>query len=166
MELKAEFKALYISAFSDDGEFCEPLFEYCYEEIEYTLLCGKVASMLFSLPCEIAEINARYIFAAATDKEFRGRGYMSRLLEKVKAKNELLFLRPATKELISFYKKLGFKEITAALSGEDIPVLKPKGSFLKLAEKTEPDSEKEYPFMYYSKNGLKFDKIKFEYSMD
>ena len=165
MDYVSKCKEIYLSAFSDDGEFCQKLFEKCRENIEYLKDGENIASYLFLLPCKIGGEKAKYIFAAATKKEFQGKGYMSRLLEKVKEENKLLFLRPATKELIGFYERFGFKEITATAKG-DAPVLEPDDSFLEFAKITESDSETEYPFMYLSSNGLSFDKIHFEYSMD
>ncbi len=165
MDYISECKEIYLSAFEDDGAFCNSLFEICKDNIEYIDEDGKVVSFLFSLPCEIEGKKAKYIFAAATKKEQRGNGYMSGLLERVKEKENLLFLRPATEKLIEFYKKAGFTEITASATHNDLPCLKPKDSFLQLANKTERDIENEYPFMCFGKE-LEFDKIFFEYSMD
>ncbi len=161
-----ECRKIYLSAFSDDGFFCDNLFEICTDDIVYIEEKGEAVSYLFLLPCEIEGERAKYIFAAATKKEMQGKGYMSRLLDEVKQKEQLLFLRPATKELIEFYKKAGFKEISATAKIETLPQLKPIDSFLSLSKKTEPDEVDEFPFMYYSKNNLEFKEIFFEYSMD
>ena len=79
---------------------------------------GKTVSMLFTLPCELnfegKKQKLYYVYAAATDKEYRGMGYMSALIKEVtKVSDAPLFLKPATESLQSFYQKLGFEKINA-----------------------------------------------------
>lgn len=81
---------------------------------------GKIASMLFLLDGKIkvgkSELNAYYLYAAATLKEFRGKGIMAQMLEAAKElaftrKIDLICLKPAEKSLYDFYKKHGYQTI-------------------------------------------------------
>lgn len=117
---------IYRDAFGDDGDFAERLFNTFGNIAEKLTVNGKTVSLLFPLPCtletEKEKIPAKYIFAAATDTAHRGNGFMSELIRKVCRNDEIFyFLRPATPELIAFYKRLGFKEITGSGNTENLP---------------------------------------------
>ena len=107
-----ECREIYREAFGSDGEFENRLFTCCFKYCRTLSIGGKTASMLFALPCNIhkgaAPVSAYYIFAAATKKEFRGNGYMSRLICSLEA-DRLLFLKPASPSLFGFYERLGFQ---------------------------------------------------------
>ena len=85
-----ECREIYREAFGSDGEFENRLFTCCFKYCRTLSIGGKTASMLFALPCNIhnaaAPVPAYYIFAAATKKEFRGNGYMSRLIRSLEAR--------------------------------------------------------------------------------
>lgn len=78
---------------------------------------GLIASMLFLLDGNMRINNRKYssyyLYAACTAKKFRGKGYMSFLLEKA---NEVAFSRgkdyiclmPGEKSLFDFYEKHGY----------------------------------------------------------
>lgn len=90
-----ECREIYREAFGSDGEFENRLFTCCFKYCRTLSIGGKTASMLFALPCNIhkgaAPVSAYYIFAAATKKEFRGNGYMSRLIRSLEADQASLF---------------------------------------------------------------------------
>ena len=92
-----ELRMIYREAFQDENtDFEDMLFQNCSEYIIDINDKGETASMLFALPCNFfsssGEIKAIYIYAAATKKAYRSKGYMARLLNKVKEENALIFL--------------------------------------------------------------------------
>ena len=87
MKYKA-LREIYREAFGDDGGFEDRLFSICGEYLR-SVSCGEeAAAMLFALPCKIdvgkESFDAYYLYAAATKKKYRGRGYMSGLIEELK----------------------------------------------------------------------------------
>lgn len=162
-------KRIYREAFgNDEPQFEERLFSLCGNCLRVVLKDGRVVAMLFLLPCKLVtegfEYNGHYIYAAATDKEYRKKGLMSALINNVRAENNgFLLLRPANEGLIEFYKKLGFTEIlsTTAEASEIVPI----DEFKELI--TEFDSiEDIIPFkaMHIGLENLK--EIHFTYSME
>lgn len=81
---------------------------------------GKITSMLYLLDGKViadgVTMNAYYLYAAATLKEYRGRGIMAKMLQNVKelAENrgvDLVCLKPAEESLYGFYEKHGYKTV-------------------------------------------------------
>ncbi|MEE1012165.1 MAG: GNAT family N-acetyltransferase [Acutalibacteraceae bacterium] len=81
---------------------------------------GKIASMLFLLEGEMKINNNRYpsyyLYAACTLNEYRGKGFMSLLLDFAKktAYNRgyyYICLLPASKSLYRYYEKYGYKPL-------------------------------------------------------
>ena len=77
---------------------------------------GKAVSMLTLFPVEISGDFGRYVYAVATDKSFRNRGFAGELIEYAKhfvsEKNEkFLVILPQNDGLFDFYKKFGFSEL-------------------------------------------------------
>ena len=75
---------------------------------------GRIVSMLFLIPCYWDGAAGYYVYACATLPQFRGRGYMKRLLDATfeQAQNEKAFglvLIPAQPPLFDFYEKYGFQ---------------------------------------------------------
>ncbi len=166
-----EHRLIYREAFQDENTvFEDMLFENCSEYIMDIKENGETASMLFALPCKFispkAERQAIYIYAAATKKSYRSKGYMARLLEQAKEKNKLIFLRPASENLEKYYSKFGFEKIDASASSGENRLL-PELGYKSLADLIKPDlSDDKFTMMYYSYNGLKIKEIEFIYSMD
>lgn len=118
MNLKEQAVELYLSGFPDDSkefakEFIENFFNTncCYIEED-----GKLISMLYMFDCEFSLFGEKqpvsYVYAVVTHNEYRGKGYMRRLMEKAKIKakdKSALIIKPSNDELYSFYEKLGFK---------------------------------------------------------
>ena len=114
MKYKA-LREIYREAFGDDGGFEDRLFSICDEYLR-SVSCGEeAAAMLFALPCKIdlgkESFDVCYLYAAATKKKYRGRGYMSGLIKELKIEGKPIFLKPASEELIDFYERLGFKQL-------------------------------------------------------
>ena len=136
-----ECREIYREAFCTDKDFENRLFSTCAEYRKTLCINGKTVSMLFALPCNIHKggglIPAYYIFAAATKKKFRGKGYMSRLINSLKT-DRLLFLKPADAPLFKFYEKLGFKRFEIS-ADENSPIYaEPIGGFARLILSEKP----------------------------
>lgn len=111
--------SLWQRVFGDSKEFLDKFFSVFYKE-KNTVVCrdnGKVVSMLFLIPADITVKNvsfkAFYIYAAATDENYRKQGIMSKLLDfsreySEKAGFDFLFLHPANDGLYNYYEKNGF----------------------------------------------------------
>lgn len=74
-----------------------------------------IVSILFAVPCWIGDRKGRYLFALATNPDFRGSGSMTALMEyaEQQEKNkgaEFACLIPATDELYAYYDKRGYSE--------------------------------------------------------
>ena len=109
-------------------------------------------------------IKAKYIFAVTTALEFRGKGYASQLIEKIKAEDDsILILRPVNKELISFYEKLGFVPFTATNTQNKLAV-EPLGEYEQLANEYKEENGT-FTAMYYSKDTENLKGLYFPYSM-
>ena len=107
-------RALYNEAFEgEDPAFVDALFALGFPQHLHVEYEGEaLASMLFALPYSIVtasgELQARYLYAVATAKQFRGRGHAKRLLARVAAMGTPVFLRPMSPSLFDFYKGAGF----------------------------------------------------------
>ena len=66
-------------------------------------------SMMFLVQCSIKGKNGLYVYAACTDKRFRGQGCMSALLKYAKDYTDgFVCLIPADKALIDYYYPRGY----------------------------------------------------------
>lgn len=165
----AVYREIYREAFGDDGEFEDRLFSLCGKYLRSAKKDGEIAAMLFALPCEIISeekrFDAYYLYAAATRKTYRKRGYMSQLIKDLTAEGKPVFLKPASAELMPFYQKLGFKKITAVTGGETKTTAKPTGGFAALSV-----TEKEEKIFSFTAMGVNFpispDNLCFSYIME
>ena len=128
--------------------------------------------MLFALPCKIftdnGEFEAVYIYAAATDEKFRGRGYMSALISQITENaDKIVFLRPANDGLIAYYKKLGFLTVDAQKNENELPKAVPLGVFSDLVKQIgfKPDNSS-YTAMYHTSSPVELKQLKFVYTME
>ena len=159
---------IYREAFGDDGEFEDRLFSLCGEYLRTAKQDGNITALLFALPCEIISeekrFDAYYLYAAATKKEYRKKGHMSRLIKGLINEGKPIFLKPETEELIGFYERLGFKSFTAVTGATKITA-KPKDGFAALSV-----TEKEEGTFSYTAMGVSFpvppDNLCFAYIME
>lgn len=153
---KQQLYRLWESAFGD----CESDIDCFFDgvlEFENIAVChdgGKILSMLSLLPASIVFPNSRNaraycVYAAATDKRYRKRGIMSRLIDfaaetAANRKADMLFLHPADEMLYSYYEKNGFKRafyIGDEINFSDIkdgfsyPYVAWDGQIIRLAER-------------------------------
>lgn len=111
--------ALWHEAFGDDRAAVDAFFQTCYKP-ENTLIAaenGMPVSVLYWIEAAYRSggetFSARYIFAAATAKRARSKGYMSALLDYARRSAEkrqidLLFLVPAEETLFAYYGARGY----------------------------------------------------------
>jgi len=117
-------RALYESAFgSEPRAWNDALFRFAFPDCLRVIAEGeKPVSMLFSIPYpmkpEKGMIPARYLYAVATDTDYRGRGLASRLIGEEIQKGVPLFLRPSSASLFSFYEKVGLSPLSPMLTTE------------------------------------------------
>ena len=167
---KQEIIDIYKESFEESLQFEEKLFCKGLEFVEYLEDGGAVKSILFLLPCTLVtekmQIPAKYIFAAATKSTDRKKGYMEKLLERVKNENEdLLFLRPASKRLEEYYGRVGFKSFVGTSSETNVKI-KPSEIMEYLSEGITEEQGREFVLMYSYKNEIDIDKVSFIYSME
>ncbi len=114
MTLKEQALSLYKKVFYEDSEdfaktFTDKYFDKC---CRYILCDGKMVAMLYLLDCVVfdGEKNhpALYLYAAATDPDYRNRGLMSKLIDSVLKENKTIVTKPANQSLFSFYENFGF----------------------------------------------------------
>ena len=168
MKYKA-LREIYREAFGDDGGFEDRLFSICGEYLR-SVSCGEeAAAMLFALPCKIdvgkESFDSYYLYAAATKKKYRGRGYMSGLIEELKKEGNPIFLKPASEELIGFYERLGFKRFTAVTRGKTEKTALPIGGFAELSATEAQDAEFSYTAMCVN-SPVPLDNLCFDYIME
>lgn len=113
---------LWQEAFGDSRESVEIFLDSRYNA-QNTFVCdenNKITSMLFLLEGKVktnnATLNAYYLYAAATLKEFRGKGIMGQMLEAAKelARSrgvDLICLKPAEESLYGYYSRYGYKTV-------------------------------------------------------
>ncbi len=174
MNKQTECLKIYREAFGDEEpDFTDLLFKTCFKNCVFLEFENNIVSMFFALPCEIAtkteNIPAIYIYAAATDKNFRGQGFMTKLLENYKSvlsEDAVLFLRPANDGLIKFYENSGFKEICGVNDNLNFPRVTPIDSFAYITNDITLGGGEEFTLMYYSKSGQNIEKLHFIYSME
>ena len=105
---------LYDEAFpGEDERFTEALFALGYPEHLIAMgEGGDLASMLFALPYQIVTkdgvVDADYLYAVATAKAHRSKGYAKKLLKRAASRGKPVFLRPMSPSLFDFYKSAGF----------------------------------------------------------
>lgn len=168
MSVRSECRRIYTAAFGETAYFDDLLFNSCFEYCEYIKSDKKIAAMLFLLPCQIAIgeniFDAKYLYAAATASEFRGRGIMTELLKRViDTNNDIIFLKPATDSLVDFYLKRGFEAITGVINENCINKVILSEKFSALASFCDKEV-KNYTLMY-NKSEIKLDKLYFADTM-
>ena len=168
MDFKKECYRIYCEEFGND-EFSKKLFDNCFSYCKWLEIDNKPVSVLFLLPCEIItpkrRYNAKYVFAVTTDKEYRNNGLMSELLSELND-NDVLFLKPANENLITYYEKNGFVSFDAVENrvGDKYIVL--SKDFNTLATDYIKESNKKYKLMYRYKEKIDLNGLSFSYTME
>ncbi len=115
---KNEALALWREAFpGEDDAFTDALFalgfpDFCHGIFED----GQLVCMLFALPYDVVTsegvLPARYLYAVATAKAHRGKGYAKQLIAEVAAQYSRVFLRPMSPSLFAFYARAGLSPLS------------------------------------------------------
>lgn len=109
--IKEQAKQLYLKTFSQENEeSANLLFEkFFLYNLLLKMVDKKVISMLFLIDSAIDITEAAYVYGAATDENYRNRGFMKELIDLASKRFVALYLKPANEQLFGFYQKLGFK---------------------------------------------------------
>lgn len=116
-----ELVRLWEEAFGED-ELVRVFYESAFLEMFVLVIKenNKIISMLHYIPCRYKyggmEYNGVYLYALATDKLYRGKGHMGRLIGQAlehatESGANFVFLVPASDGLYDFYKKFGFNDM-------------------------------------------------------
>lgn len=114
--MKNKCVKLWKEVFGDSEDFILSFMEHHYSNSR--MLCierdGKLLSMLHLIPFTFKGSRIAYIYAVATDKEARGKGYATTLITQAieKARKEgykAVITLPADENLHIFYSRFGFK---------------------------------------------------------
>lgn len=131
---------IYEAAFGVSPEFDDALFGNYFD---CCITSESGAAMLFLLPAifEYRQVSrpARYIYAAATEKERQNNGEMTELIKKAVAEaGGPVFLKPALPTLAEFYKKRGFSAVKASPYAKGARLI---GLFPELSALCSPEKE-------------------------
>lgn len=143
-EFEGELKALWKSTFGDSDWYIDSFFKKVRSD-ENTLVYtegGRVLSALYIIPYGIfiegKKETAAYLYALATQPEFRGRGIMSELINSALDLSRergyaISALIPADVSLAGFYRKFGFEYFF-----EQVKITKTRKEAEKLAQNSRP----------------------------
>lgn len=112
---------LWKKVFGDNEEYIALFFDEAYGNCECfaETVDEKAVSALYLLKCDLKYngkvYSGRYLYAAATDSDYRSKGLMAKLIEEAKiyCKEqgiEFIALVPASDSLYGYYEKFGFTE--------------------------------------------------------
>lgn len=110
---------LWQEAFHDEKDVTDLFFETLFHPHDTLIYCeeGALAAALYLLPCKIVcsgeWVQAHYIYAAATFKKYRSKGYMRALLQKaeeygVQRGDHFSILLPGEESLYRYYENNGY----------------------------------------------------------
>lgn len=112
---KEQTVSLWREAFGDSEEYIRFFHSMHGRCVCITVGEGdELVSALYLIDGELCGEKGYYLFAAATFKKFRGRGYMAKLLNKAKdfaLRNGKSFIAlvPAEQSLFGYYSRFGYK---------------------------------------------------------
>ena len=115
---KSQLIELWLSCFDEIPSALEIFFEYA--EKNARIFCAKrdnqIISALYLLGVKLAARQANYLFAAATLKEYRGKGIMGKLIEYSMSEAQkdgdvFSLLLPAGDGLYKFYARFGYQPL-------------------------------------------------------
>lgn len=167
----SQCRRIYDEAFCDEKAFTDSLFDACGSYCRTLEKDGKTVSMLFLMPCSLMlhgkGQSAHYIYAAATEKKYRGRGYMTKLLDNIKkSENGILFLKPANEELVEFYSRCGFKKIKAFKYKNDEKYILPLGGFAEISNSCVYEQTSYTAMFYGGERNVDLNGVSFPFTME
>ena len=114
-ELRQDAVKLWNEAFGDSEEYID-FFHSAHGSCFCLMLTdgGELTSALYLIDGELCGQKGYYLFAAATFKNLRGRGYMATLLKKaesfaIEKGKSFIALVPAESTLFEYYSRFGYK---------------------------------------------------------
>lgn len=122
-----ELRSLWKQAFGDGDALLDSFFSVAYAPDRS--LCayedGKTVAMVYWFDCLWREHKIAYVYAVATDLEYRKRGICGKLMESLASRLKKqdyygILLVPATPELVGYYEKLGYAAATT-MCHYDVP---------------------------------------------
>ncbi len=126
-EVMRDLAALWQTCFGDEDAFIHSfLTRHYYPDCTFVQReTGRIVSMCFVIPCHTVLGPTAYLYAIATDPNFRGRGYASTLVQRALTTARehgftAAMLIPADDGLKGFYQRLGFIDtgVPVAFAGE------------------------------------------------
>lgn len=130
-----QLRALWKQAFGDGDAFLDGFFCHGFSQDRCRCITdyGKVTAALYWFEAEYRGLPLAYLYAIATDKEYRNRGLCRRLMEDTHTHLAALgfagtILVPAEERLFSFYAAMGYREFstlrefTSTASGPAVPL--------------------------------------------
>lgn len=109
-------KKLWVSAFDDTSLGFKTFIKNNKKNFRiYTAKdSGIVVAMLFHIPCVVSGEKAHYLYGAATEKRYRKRGIMGKLIDfslndAVNYGEKFSFLYPANDHLYGFYRRFDYE---------------------------------------------------------
>lgn len=115
-EQVSELKELWQAVFQDPGDYIEGFFVHAFSPRRCLCLrdAGRVAAMVHWMDMTCRGKKVAYIYAVATRRQYRGRGFCRKLMEKA---HEILAARgyagaalvPQGEELFTMYGKMGYR---------------------------------------------------------
>ncbi len=116
-------KELFAQAFGDEGDFIDIFFKVAFNKNRARVIYkdNQIVAMLYWFDCEYMGKPLAYIYAVATDKNYRGQGLCQLLMESTHEHLKSLgyigaILVPSEPSLFGFYERIGYK--TASSIGE------------------------------------------------
>ncbi|MBE6645605.1 MAG: GNAT family N-acetyltransferase [Ruminococcaceae bacterium] len=111
-----ELKALWQEAFGDSAIYIDSFFKtaFSHKRCRCATLGGELVSALYWFDCSYGGGRVAYLYAVATAKAYRGRGFCRILMEDTHAYLKKLgyacsVLVPGDEGLFNFYASLGYK---------------------------------------------------------
>lgn len=145
---KEKITELWHNVFGDNKEYIEKFLNCYSKDIIIYEKNNTIISMLTMLSVNMENKKGRYIYAVATDSEYRGHGYATQLLkyaeDYIKKQGEkFTVLVPANKELFGFYEKLGYKTVKCIEKYEFSPEKKLTTKIVKINAQEYKERRKE-----------------------
>ncbi|MBQ2890941.1 MAG: GNAT family N-acetyltransferase [Clostridia bacterium] len=112
--------SLWNKTFKDSREMIENYLDnMCKNNMVLITEEDRVIAMASILPVTIRDKKGRYVYAVATDENYRGKGYGKAIMDEIdkiiKERDEhFAVLVPASESLFDFYEKLGYKQTVFA----------------------------------------------------
>ena len=162
---------LWHKVFGDETDYIRLFFKEAYYDSECFAvnISDETVSGLYLLKCIIKYdgkiYRGRYLYAAATLPQYRGKGYMSQLIKEAldyakKEKLDFIALVPADDGLYGYYSGFGFRE---AMYKYKLSITN-KGKCLGELREINPDGF--YSIRSLGDNMLIYEKISSDYSFD